>query len=74
MTGRHCSGSVQAESDLSLGLLQELLSNIQCVLPFKNVFKYLCAFRFQESDGSYSRDSHIYRKPEDLKLSLQPNC
>ena len=26
-----------------------------------------------ENDGSYSRDNHIYRKPEDLKLSLQPN-
>lgn len=66
---RHCSGSVQAESDLSLELLQELLSNIPCVLPFKNAFKYLCAFTFLEN----SRDNHIYRKPEDLKLS-PPSC
>lgn len=74
VTGRHPSVSGWAESDLSLELLQELLSNIQCVLPFKNVFKYLCAFRFLENDDSYSRGIHIYRKPEDLKLSLQPNC
>lgn len=26
-----------------------------------------------KNDGSYSRDNRIYRKPEDLKLSLQPN-
>lgn len=62
-----------AESDLSLALLQELLPNIQSVLPPENAFKYLCAFRFLENDGSYSRDNHMYRKPEVLKLSLQPN-
>lgn len=62
-----------AESDLSLELLQELLPNIQSVLPPENAFKYLCAFRFLENDGSYSRDNHMYRKPEVLKLSLQPN-